>query len=361
MKKKIIVGIVVVIILLVGSLFGASDKKVDNTEPLKIGLSLPLTGGAAVLGESAKQAAELALKDSGTTRYKYDLVFEDDSFAPTKTATAVSKFINVDRVWAIITFGSGTSNAAAPINQNAKIVRFGTASDPTSAIGEYNFIHWTPAYKEGELLAKEMERRNYKTTAIVNANHPGTTAVAEGLKKALESTTVKLTSYNLTNVGDKDFRTLILQLKKENPEIVATTLFSPEIELFTKQSKELGAKFEITAAESFEWSDQPELFEGMWFVGDSVVPQQFTDKFTKTYGHTPKPGTAYVYDLVSLLIRTQESSNKRLTSSDVAELLNNNGVYDSVLFGKTKIDKDGLFITEASVKIMKDGKPEFVK
>lgn len=362
MKKKIIIGIVVIAaILLISTLSGVFSKKPDTNEPIKIGLSLPLTGGAAFLGESAKQAAELALKDAGNTKYNYSLVFEDDAFNPTKTVTTITKFINVDKVWSIITFGSGTSNASAPVNENAKIPRFGLASDPTSAVGEYNFIHWTPAYKEGDLLVKEIDKRAHKTVAIVDANHPGTMAVSGGIKKALETSNVKLTSYNLTNVGDKDFRTLITKLKGENPEIVALVLFSPEIELFTKQAKDLGAKFKITSAESFEWSNEPELYEGMWFVGDSVVPQEFTDKFVKTYGHTPKPGSAYVYDLVTLMIRSQENSKNKLSSEDFAKMLNKDGEYNSVLFGKTKIDKDGLFITEASVKVMKNKQAEFVK
>ncbi|MEI6553695.1 MAG: ABC transporter substrate-binding protein, partial [bacterium] len=186
MKNKITVGIIIVAIILLGaSLSGVFSNKVDTTEPVKIGLSLPLTGGAAFLGESAKQAAELALKDAGVTKYKYDLLIEDDAFTPAKTATVASKFVNVDKIFAMITFGSGTSNAAAPITENAKIVRFGLASDPTSAVGEYNFIHWTPAFKEGELITKELSNRGYKNIAIVDANHPGPMAVTSAIKKSL--------------------------------------------------------------------------------------------------------------------------------------------------------------------------------
>ena len=363
MKKKITIGIVaIVVILLIASISGAFNKTQSSAEPVKIGIALPLTGGAAFLGESAKQAAQMALTDAGSTKYKYDLIIEDDAFTPAKTATIASKFVNVDKVWAMITFGSGTSNAAAPITENAKIVRFGLASDPTSAIGEYNFIHWTPAYKEGELITKELSNRGYKSVAIVDANHPGPMAVTSAIKKSLENySNVKLTSYNVTNIGDKDFRTVITKLKAENPEIVVVTMFSPEIELFAKQSKELGATYKLTAAETFEWSNEPELFEGMWFVSDSSVPQDFTDKFTKIYGHSPKAGSTYVYDLVTLLIKTQENSNKRLSSTDLDNILIKEAGYKSPLFGQVNIDKDGMFITEASVKVMKNKQAELVK
>jgi branched-chain amino acid transport system substrate-binding protein len=358
MKKKVIVGVIIAVVVVI--ILGLFSPKGSN-EPVKIGIALPLTGPAAFLGESAQNAAKLAIKDAGNTKYKYELVFEDDGFNPVKTVTAVNKFISIDKVVAMITFGSGTSNAAAPINEEAKIARFGLASDPTSAKGEYNFIHWTPAYKEGELLAQEIVKRGYKTVAIVNANHPGTNAVADAVKKSLEKTSVKLVAYENSNVGEKDFRTTVSKLKSLNPEIVVMTLFSPEIELFTKQSKELGSKYVITSAEAFEWSSEPALFEGLWFVGDSAVPQAFIDKFTSEYSSAPKPGSTYVYDLVSMIIKMQEDSNKKLSSTDIVKILNDKGYSQSDLFGKVVIDKDGLFITNASLKKIENGQGVFIK
>ena len=361
MQKKLVVGIVVVALVLIGLFSGAFTQKADTKEPVKIGIALPLTGGAAFLGESEREAALLALKDIGPTKYNYSLIFEDDAFTPAKTATVASKFVNVDKVLAMITFGSGTSNAAAPITENAKVVRFGLASDPTSLQGEYNYIHWTPAFKEGELLAQEIVKRGYKTVAIVNANHPGTNAVAEAIKKSLENSPVKLVAYENTNIGDKDFRTVATKLKGLNPDIEVLTMFSPEMELFTKQSREMGVTSQFTAAETFEWSNEPKLYEGMWFVSDASVPQAFIDKFTKEYNHNPKAGSTYVYDLVTLIVKYQESSNKKLSSTDLKNLVNQNNGYESPLFGKVSIDKDGLFITDASLKIMKDGQAEVVK
>ena len=89
--------------------------------------------------------------------------------------------------------------------------------------------------------------------------------------------------------------------------------------------------------------------------------EDFTTKFTQKYGHSPKAGSAYVYDLVSMMIKTQEGSRSELSSQDLAKTLNENGKYISKLFGEVKIDKEGLFITEASVKIMKNKQAEFVK
>jgi hypothetical protein len=137
-------------------------------------------------------------------------------------------------------------------------------------------------------------------------------------------------------------------------------MFSPEIEIFTKQMRELGLNVPVTAAETFEWSDQPELFEGLWFVSDSRVDDSFIEKFETKYGVTPKPGSAYIYDLVTLLIETQERVDHTLTSEELNNVISKTDSYKSPLFGTIEINDEGLFITDASVKIMKEGKPVLV-
>jgi branched-chain amino acid transport system substrate-binding protein len=211
--KKIIYGVLAIVVVGIISVGFINSDNIDDESPFKIGLVLPLSGGASFLGESAQKAAQLAIKDAGETKYNYELLFEDDGFSPVKTVSAVNKLINVDNVSALVTFGSGTSNAVAQINEDAQVTRFGLASDPVSVEGDYNFIHWTPAYKEGELLAQELVNRGYKKVSIVDTNHSGTLAVTNSVRESLASTDVEVVSYDLTNVGDTDFRTMAQKIK----------------------------------------------------------------------------------------------------------------------------------------------------
>lgn len=360
MKK--IISIVVIVVVVVGILVYGSIQKSNPSpqEVVKIGLALPLTGNLAFLGEPSRKAAELALKDAGNTKYQYELVFEDQQFNPKIAATAASKLVNVDKVLAIINFGSGTGNAVAPIAEAGKVSHFSLASDPTIAKGEYNFIHWTPPFKEGQLLASEIIKRGYKRVSIIDTNHPGTMAVADAAREALSGSNVQIVSDDLTNMGEKDFRTLINKVKLTRPDIIVLEMFSPEIEIFTRQMRELGMTTPVTSVETFEWSDAPELFEGSWFISDAVTPG-FTEKYKAAYGTEPKPGASYTYDLVSFLIKVQENSDTPIEAKDLPQVIQSLGEYNSPVFGNVKIDEDGFFITEASVKIMKDKKGVPVK
>lgn len=324
-------------------------------QTVKIGLSLPLTGAVAFLGEPAKKSAELALMDAGNTKFKYELVFEDDQFAPAKAVTTVNKLINIDKVLGIISFGSGTGNAINAIAEKSQVTQFALASDPSAAEGNYNYIHWTPAFSEGQLLASELVKRKYKRVAIIDTNHPGPLAVTSAVKDALKNTDVEIVSYNVVNMGEKDFRTIINKIKQSKPDIIVLELFSPEIELAARQLKEQGVKIDTTSVETFEWSASPELFEGMWFVSDSIVPQ-FRQKYKSVYGEDPQSGSSYVYDLVSMMITLQEKQSKPIAPAELPSLISKMGTWDSPVFGKTEINSEGFFLTVPSVKIIKDGK-----
>lgn len=357
MKKYLwIVGLVILVaVSYVVFSQKTTSAPIAEKQIIKIGLSLPLTGGVAFLGEPAKKAAELALKDAGNTKYNYQLVFEDDSFDPKKAASTANKLISVDKVLAIISFGSGTGNTINSIAENGKTAQFALASDPRVATGEYNYVHWTPPFAEGNLLANELISRGYKRVSIIDTNHTGTLAVSNAIKEALKGSDVQIVSYDLTNVGDKDFRTTILKVKQAKPDIVVLEMFSPEVEIAARQIKELGLKTPLTSVETFEWSSNPSLFEGQWFVSDSIVPD-FSAKFKATYGTDPMSGSSYVYDLVSLLIKTQESKDFVIDHKDLPSILSGMGDWNSPVFGKIQIDKDGFFLTTPSVKVIKDGK-----
>lgn len=352
MKK--VLGVVVIVVMVIGVVFVMNARE-HESEAVHIGIALPLSGPAAFLGESARQAAQMALEDAGSTRYAYELVIEDDAFNPVQTATIAQKFTTVDDVVAMITFGSGTAQAANPIAEAAQVPHIALASDPTVADGAYNFIHWTPAFTQGELMAQELVRRGVTRLAIVDTLHPGPQAITQTVKTSLAGSGVTIVSEELTTVGQTDFRTAVQKIKQANPDMILLEQFSPEIELTVRQLREAGVTTPVTSVEAIAWSGEPSLFEGTWFVVDSKVNEDFKDAYTKRFGSAPKSGATYVYDLVTLIINEQERAGDVLTPEELAARLQTMGSYESPLFGTVPIDDEGFFITPASVARMVDG------
>ncbi len=191
-KARTLVGIIFVLIVILITrqwIFNTNlERSRISDNVVKIGVIVPLTGDQAFLGEGFKNAILLAQKDIqksfGETKHRYEISFQDDSFNPTSAASAAHKFINIDHVNALVSFGSGSGNAVSPIAEEAKTPHLNAiASDSNVAKGDYNFVHWTPPDKEAKLLVDQLKKRSIKNAIIFEQKQAGILAVSDALRK----------------------------------------------------------------------------------------------------------------------------------------------------------------------------------
>ncbi|MBW2969889.1 ABC transporter substrate-binding protein [Candidatus Woesearchaeota archaeon] len=332
---------------------------------VKIGATLPLTGDLAFLGEASKDALELSLKEVSGTKYKYELVFEDDKLDPKLAATAATKLISVDNVDAIVSISSGIGNVVSPIADQNKVIHFSSAaSDANVAKGPLNFIHWTPPDEEGKIWVKEAQSRGYKRIAIIAMQQQGAIAIKDSMKKYLPGTGMEVVSEQLYNIGDKDFKTLITKAQQSKPDVYFLMAFSPELDILHKQMKDLGVKEPISGIESFELSDDPSQFEGEWYINAADTSNEFIEKYTAAYGKNPQLGAANSYDILKLIVEGYEKAGK-----DASVKPSHEAVADAIMqitdfkgaLGTVRVEEDGIVWSPASVRIIQDGKPATLK
>ena len=363
MKKKIILGIVVLVVIVVGLVVVTSDNKnsqTTDTQTIKIGVSAPLTGDLAFLGESFKDGINLAIKDLPKTKYKYEVIFEDDKFSPTIGASTASKLINTDNVDVLLSFGSPVGNVASKAAENSKILHINSiASDPNVAKGDYNFVHWTPPYEESSLMAKELVKKNIKKVVLFEQNQPGVLAVVNSLKKDLPANGINIVDDEKFNGDETDFRTIINKAKTHPADIYFLEATSPSLEILTKQIKDYGIKIPLTGIESFEFTDKPELFEGNWYVNASNPSQTFVDEFTKAYGTNPKVGAGNAYDAINMIVNSIENmnnGNQKPSRQEIRDAFANIQNFKGVM-GNLSINSDGIIVSQATLRQIENGKP----
>lgn len=349
-------GIIVVALALISFPAFAADKPV-----VKIGLTVPLTGDNAQIGDAMKGGATLAREDMKTdTKYDYQLVFEDDGMEAKRTAATTGKLINVDKVDAIVSISSGTGGVVSPIAETSKVIHFGLASAQSVADGDYNFIHWTPPSEEARTLVATLEKKGIKTVAMLGLNQQGFLAIRDEILKQIEGKDIKVTSDQTINPGEKDFRTAIAKAKADNPDIYIVTFFSPEIEILTKQMREAGIKDNITAIEAFGLSTEPSLFNGLWYVDAALAESNFTEKYTKRFSRAPGFGSPNAYDVFNMLVAAYEAAgtdpNVKPSREDVLKKLHELKDFDGVL-GNLTVDEKGVVLSPAAVILIQDGKP----
>jgi branched-chain amino acid transport system substrate-binding protein len=354
------IGIVIVVILVA---FGIWKNSTQTQIPgvIKIGVSLPLTGNLAFLGEEMKNGMILAQEQINKSNvHKYEIVFEDDTFSVPKTANALNKLISIDKVNAIVTVAGAAGNVAKPIAEQNKVVHFAIASDPTIAEGAYNFIHWTPPVEEVKVFVPELQKKGFKRLAVFGAKIQGIQAVVDELEKQLKGTGIEIVYNETHNFGVKDYRTMIAKAKATNPDIYVLEEFSPELEILARQIKEVGIKEPLTSIESFELTDKSELFEGQWYVNAADPTGSFTESYTKRFGKGPVIATPNAYDIVNLIVSAAESIDGEVTNEKLAEALLRVKDQKGAL-GNLTINPDGLVLSKAVVRMIKDGKPVTIK
>jgi branched-chain amino acid transport system substrate-binding protein len=352
---KIILWLVVAVIVIGGIWYGLSKKSIAPTtkEPIKIGVIAPLTGGGAGFGKSLVAAIEMAKEQLSKTRYKYEIVVEDDKSNPTEAANAAQKLINVDKVKALITTTSGTGNAVAPLAELAKIPHICVCSDDAVSKGRrYSFNNLVFPEDEAKVLVSELKKRNLSKIAIISMQHPGINKIVDEIIKEANNVGIKIVFEERFVKGTTDFKTIFLKAKLKNPDIYVIQSFPPELDLIGQAYRELGIKEPLTTNAAFAISAKPELFEGFWYVDASLKDEKFKKEFVEKYPDIRfnTRSAPYGYDSFNILVAAFENNRE-----NHMEYLDNLTEY----YGKVgKLVKIGnRFKSEAQVWVIKNGTP----
>jgi branched-chain amino acid transport system substrate-binding protein len=277
----------------------------------KIGVVLPLTGGASSNGEAIRNSILLAEQEFNSEN-NVSFIFEDDQLKPSNTVSAVNKLINIDKVQGLIVFGSPTSLAVAPIAEQKKIPMLAMSIvDRVVLNRKYVVKHWVTAIKENELIDQEIKRRNYKTVAIVTTSND---AMLKLRDLFLNSEPPKIVLNEEFANDDLDFRSTISKIKENNPDAVYVLLWAPQPGLFAKILRQSGYQNAIFGVHNLEDPNQVKASDGAlngaWYVsGDDRKANDYYAKYQKQYDSLPANGGINSYDATKLFIEGIKSGD----------------------------------------------------
>ncbi|MEK7586349.1 MAG: ABC transporter substrate-binding protein [Patescibacteria group bacterium] len=351
---------IIVIALVIWALVSWSGK--DSTpptptssEPIKIGVVAPLTGGAAAYGVSLVKSIELAHNDLGNNKSKYILVVEDDASNPAQAATAAQKLANVDKVQAIITVTSGTGNSVKPIATGAQIPHVCICSDVTIADNEFNFINSILPDEEATAWLKEASSRGVKTVAILSQNQAGFNLLTDNVKKEAVNNGITIVYDERFDPTIRDFKTGISKAKLKNPDLYLAGFFPPQLDIIGQELKNLGIT-KVAGMATLSISATPEVFNGAWYSDSSLGDTAFRDRF-----NTQFPETRFNvrvapngYDSFNLLTKGFESGS-------VIDYLTNVTEYRGAAGSSVKNKGKRIFHSPIGIWEIKNGEPVQVK
>lgn len=222
----------------------------------KIGVIAPLSGDLSALGLGIKNSVDLAIKQANDSNaipgWTLVLAAEDDEAKPDVGKNAATKLSSDNEVVGVVgTLNSSVAQSVTPVLQPAKIVQVSPANtNPTLTQGKdaanparpYDnyFRTCTTDAVQGPTAATYLLSIGVKEVATIHDKKSYGQGLVEAFAKAFTAGGGKVVAAQTINPDDKDFSSVITNVKAANPKTVFYGGEYPQAGPLSKQMKAAG-------------------------------------------------------------------------------------------------------------------------
>ncbi len=317
--------------------------QVTISEPLRVGISVPLTGDIAEYGTAVKNGFELAKNENSSQFRDIELSFEDNQYDSKKAISAYNKLVTFNKVSLIYNWGEAPLNAVAPLAERNKIPLLSLSLDANPAKDKKYVIRTiNSSYEYANCLLKHLEKRKIKNIGIIALEDPFIDSMIDGLKASVSETQNIDIAY--TFLPDTiDFKTAILKLKAKNYDAIGVYLFPGQVSTFYKQAAAYGLRTPTFGTDIFESKTEAKQANGLMdgSVFPSVnVPKNFLEKYEKKFSNVIQIAYGYnAYVVAKMLPAIKKELPENYSGQDVLKSISK--IKDSSF--KLTVDKFGKY------------------
>ncbi len=358
-------------VMLVAASCSPSGSSPSAGGEIKIGFFAPESGFAAADGESAYDAAQLAVKDintgGGVNGSQLSLVNYDDASDAKQAVTIATKLTTQDNVTAVVSGSySDQTLAAAPIFQRASVPMLAAyAVNPgIPATGDFIFQQDFTGQVEGKAAAYALVKDLGATkVAIVAIKNDFGSALVDGFTSEANALGATIVATDSNDFGEKDFTPILQRDVSQGADGVFMAQYYSEAQQFITNWNALGLTMPLVGTEGVDSTTQ--FFEpvgkaanGMVFTTpfnrDSTDPgsKSFVDAFTTAYGHAPDMVAATTYDSFMVLKQAMATGTSvDQIKAGIAGTTNFVGVTGTI----QSYNSTGEVVKAVDLEIIKDG------
>lgn len=306
MNKKIILGIVIIMIVIIG--FAVKKENNTNNGYFTIGAVLPLTGPAALWGETVKNGMELALEQ----KTGLEVIYEDSK---STAADGISAYNLLQTKKVDLTF-SELSLVAVPLsklaleNKQPLLVSL-VAAQHSSIVNDYTTRYYT-------------DPTNYAMPAFTNPISPVLAAKKialltrnDDLGNSVKVKIIELAKQNNKEIvfaesfmpAEKDYNNFILKAKNSGADVfifVASTPGEAVGIVKTAGQLKIGMPIVESSAVFADLDTRKQIIDIPFYSTsyDFSLPDKAVDfkaQYQAKFGKAPNFGAAFGYDIVNLI------------------------------------------------------------
>ncbi len=255
----ILIAVVIVIVAAVGGYYAYRTVTKPKIKEVKVGVILPLTGGASKCGMLAKQGIELAIEhinEAGGVKSlggaKLVPVWADSASKPETGMSEAERLITVEKVHVLTgCYQSAVTLPVAGVAEKYKIpfmVADAISDEITERGYKYVFrIHGKASWYGRDAVKaildlNEEHGTDFKSIGLIYVNDEFGISSAEGFKKYLKELApgYEVTFEEAYPYPIADLSPLVTKLKAADPEIVVHVGYTDDSILFMKTLKSMG-------------------------------------------------------------------------------------------------------------------------
>ena len=240
-------------VALVAGLFGLASASAQNSNPIKVGVGLALTGGVASNGKMILASLELWRDDvnanGGLLGRPVELVYYDDQSTPSTVPGIYTKLIAVDKVDLLL--GPYATNMVAPamptIMQHNKMTISFTAIGINRHFNYPKYFSMVPvgpdgiyAFSNGFFEIAAAQNPKPQTVAIIAADAEFARSASDGAREVAKKHGFRIVYDQSYPPSTTDFAPIVRALQAANPDIVYVGAYPPDNVGIVRAANEIG-------------------------------------------------------------------------------------------------------------------------
>ena len=270
------------------SLFGRAPGTAGREGTFLLGAVAPMTGEAATFGQSAKQGAELAVKEwnskGGVLGRKITLLVRDDRGDASEGQTAFRDLIQRDHVSAIVgPVMSKVALAGAFQCQRASVpmVAFSATNTKVTAEGDFIFRACFIDPWQGTIGAQFCYQNLHarKAACLFDVGNDYTRGLSEYFRARFSQLGGRIVGFESHYTGADDFRGQLGRILAQGPDVLYVSDYYNDVALIARQARALGFIGPIVGGDGW---DSPRLVE---VGGQAVENCYFTNHYCSDDPH----------------------------------------------------------------------------
>ena len=225
-------------------------------EPIKIGFSMPLTGGLASNGKAILAAYQMWEEDinakGGLLGRPVKLVYYDDQSNPSVVPAIYAKLFDIDKIDVVFTsYGTNLSVPSMPVVIPRNYVLLGLFALAVNS--EFNYPYYFSMFPAGPDAVREFSRgffelakeQGLQTVAIAGADSDFAKKAADGARENAAKMGFKIVYDRSYPPNTVDFAPIVRGIQASNPDFVYIASYPTETVGIARAANEIGLKTKL--------------------------------------------------------------------------------------------------------------------